>query len=404
MDFLIPSRRNRPGDDPIFSLHAEAKRRAAEGVKVINATIGALLDDGGQLMVMPSVVQALANVKPQITAGYAPIAGRPEFRRAIADDLLAGVGLADQTAVVATPGGTGALRLAIDNFLEPGQALLTSSYFWAPYRTLADESGRQLVTFNMLIQGSGALDIADFDRQLGALLAQQGRALVILNTPCHNPTGYTIDQEEWDQLRAAIERHATTGPIAIVLDVAYAYYAPEALRACIENLAKLTDKVLVMFAWSASKAFLQYGLRVGGLVAVVPDEPERDRIERAITYSCRGIWSNCNAGGMAAIAGIMLDESLRAKADEERAGAIAMLAGRVECWNELATAAGLPYPRYNGGFFTTVLTAEAKSVAAKLRDERGIFLVPLAKAIRVGICAVNNEQIGQIVAALQAAM
>ena len=62
MDFLIASRRQRPGDDPIFSLNAEARARRDAGEAVVNATIGALLDDDGQLVLMPSVVRVFADV------------------------------------------------------------------------------------------------------------------------------------------------------------------------------------------------------------------------------------------------------------------------------------------------------------------------------------------------------
>ena len=58
------------------------------------------------------------------------------------------------------PGGTGALRHAIANFLEPGQQLLTSSFFWGPYKTLADEADRGLATFRMFTE-DGALVVSE---------------------------------------------------------------------------------------------------------------------------------------------------------------------------------------------------------------------------------------------------
>ena len=59
MEFLIPSRTSRPGDDPIFALNTEARARAAAGESIVNATVGALLDDEGRLAVIPTVVQRL---------------------------------------------------------------------------------------------------------------------------------------------------------------------------------------------------------------------------------------------------------------------------------------------------------------------------------------------------------
>lgn len=399
MDFLIRSRRERPGDDPIFSLNAEAKRRAADGEEVVNATIGALLDDDGSLAIMPSVAEAIRSLPPAVTAAYAPIPGRLDFRQAVIDDLFMDLGLVDQAVCVATPGGSGALRMSIDNFLEPQQAVLTSSYFWAPYRTLSDEAGRSFATFEMFGE-DGRFNAPDFERKLEALLKSQGRALILLNTPCHNPTGYSLDGQELDDFCAVLGRHAEKGPITVVLDIAYGYYAREALHLAVSKLSQRSHQVLTLFAWSASKSFLQYGARVGSLVALVPDATERTRIQNALTYSCRGLWSNCNAGGMAAITRVLREPELRAQAQQERMELAQMLTRRVVRWNELASAAGIAYPRYDGGFFTTVFCDDPKTKAAALREE-GIFLVPTAGALRVAICAVNEEQIGRIVSGLK---
>ena len=402
MTYLIESRRQRPGDDPIFALNSEAKKRAAAGEDVVNATIGALLTDEGKLAVMPSVIESLAQVPAALAAGYAPIAGRPEFRQAVIDDLLGPHGMADMAANVATPGGTGALRMAMDDFSEPGQKVLTSSFFWGPYRTLASESGRELATFNMF-DAQGRFDTADLERALVEILAEQKRALLILNTPCHNPTGYSLDQTEWDGIVDVVARHSDKGPIVVLMDVAYGYYQPEGMRLCLENLRRLVGKALVCFAWSASKTFLQYGLRIGSLVAVSDDDGERRLIANAMTYSCRGIWSNCNAGGMAAIARVLTEPELCERSKVERTEHASTLARRVVCWNSLATEAGLHYPRYNGGFFTTVFSDRAPEVAAELR-EMGIYLVPLGNALSVAMCAVNEEQIARVVQGLESAL
>ncbi len=45
-------------------------------------------------------------------------------------------------------------------------------------------------------------------------------------------------------------------------------------------LEAVADRALVLVAWSASKTFTHYGLRVGALVALVPDAAERARVAR----------------------------------------------------------------------------------------------------------------------------
>ncbi len=52
---LIDEVTDRPGDDPIFTLNAEASRRAQAGESVLNATLGALMNDEGQLAVIQGI-------------------------------------------------------------------------------------------------------------------------------------------------------------------------------------------------------------------------------------------------------------------------------------------------------------------------------------------------------------
>jgi len=199
---LIASHQGRPSDDPIFGLNKEATARRQKGESIVNATIGVLLDDDGKLAIFPSAARAVGEVSATDWATYAPIAGTPDFLKAVLDDLLADAPeLRAAGVAMATPGGSGALRLAITNYLEPGQAMLTTNWYWAPYHTLCDESDRRLDTFEMFTP-SGGLDVASLDAAMGRTLAAQGRALVCINDPAHNPTGYSMTADEWSAVVA----------------------------------------------------------------------------------------------------------------------------------------------------------------------------------------------------------
>jgi aromatic-amino-acid transaminase len=398
MSFLIPSHADRQGDDPIFALNAAAQARARRGEPVVNATVGALLDDEGRLAVMPTVAQALRDVPPEVSAAYAPISGPEGFLRAVIGDLLGDRAEAAWAVAAATPGGSGAIRMAIGNFLEPGQALLTTSFYWGPYKTLADDADRAVETFRMFDE-RGRLDTAAFAQALRRQVDAQGRALALLNSPCHNPTGYSFDDDEWSAIAGVVAREADRAPIAIALDVAYARYGAVDLGRAVDRVIGLAGKAIVLLTWSASKSFTEYGLRVGALVAVHPDAEERARLRAAFGYSCRGTWSNCNAGGMAAITRVLTDPALHARADAERAALKAVLDRRVARWNELAAPAGLRYPRYDGGFFTTVFCDDAAAASARLAEE-GVFVVPLAGALRVALCSVPERDVPRLVEAI----
>ncbi len=396
---VIPSHQSRPSDDPIFALNKEAMQRKERGDAVINATVGSLLLDDGKLAVMPTSARVVREVPDEEWAAYAPIAGSPTFLRAVIDDLFQDEPtMRAAGCAVATPGGTGALRHAIANFLEPGQALLTSSFFWGPYQTLADEADRKLTTFTMF-DAKGGLDVGALDRAVKAQIASQGRVLLFLNDPCHNPTGYSMSTEEWRAVAACLVAHADEAPITLLVDTAYFLYGARSPRAFLAELRPLVGKVGLLFAWSASKSFTHYGLRVGALVACVVDDVERQKTEAALTYSCRGTWSNCTRGGQNAIARLLTDAALRSACDKERAELQALLARRVAAFNAIAHGKGLTYPRYEGGFFVTVFHDDALPKAAAMKD-KGVFVVPSKGALRVALCSVAERDVERLVEAL----
>jgi aromatic-amino-acid transaminase len=409
VNHLIPSHQGRPADDPIFALNREATQRRQSGESIVNATVGALLDDDAKLAILPTSARAVHEVPAVEWASYAPIAGTPDFLRAVIEDLLGGEEELKRTAVaVATPGGSGALRHAIGNFLEPGQAILTTSWFWGPYQTLCDEADRRLETFETF-RADGGLDVDAFDRELGRQLHAQKRALVFLNDPCQNPTGYSMTDDEWRVVVERIEARAAEGPVTLLVDCAYFLFGsrardPRAFLRHLRPLLRTGSGTNVLFAWSASKSFTHYGLRVGALVACVGDAEERRAIESALSYSCRGTWSNCNRGGLAAITRLLSDPAMARACTEERAQLQALLRSRVDAFNGLARDRGLPYPRYEGGFFVTVFHDAPREKAEAMR-RAGVFVVPQVskrggRALRVALCSVAERDVPRLVDAL----
>jgi aromatic-amino-acid transaminase len=395
---LISAALERPGDDPIFALHSEAVRRRNAGESILNATLGALLEDDGRLAVMPVVREALEAVDPLRAAAYAPIAGEPEFLAAAIRDVFGSGPAAARAVAAATPGGTGALHHAIVNFLEPGQALLTTDYHWGPYETLAVHTGRRVATFEMFAP-HGGFHLKAFERALRELVARQGRALVLLNTPCHNPTGYSLDSRERAALANILREVGQQAPVTLLLDLAYASFGKESCPEIVRDFEDLGEDAVLLVAWTVSKAFAQYGARIGALLATHSAAEERRRIASALSFSCRGTWSNCNHLGMLAITDLLSDPHKRARSERERARLSALLGERVRAFNDHAARAGLRYPRYEGGFFVTVFTQDGATCARRMR-ELGVYVVPAGQAVRVALCSTPVAEVPRLVAAL----
>lgn len=392
---------DRPGEDPIFALNQEATARAARGESVINATIGVLLEDDGKLAVLPTAARALKEVSDTDWTAYAPIAGTPAFLDAVCDDVFRGHPVLRAAATaVATPGGSGAVRHALATFLEPGQALLTTSHYWGPYSILADENQRRVETFEMFDPRTGTINLEALDRALEEQSAVQRRTLVVVNDPCQNPTGYTLSEAEWAGLATVLAKHAARAPMTVLVDAAYVVYGPAGLdRAFATFFEPLLGRALLLVAWSASKTFTYYGLRVGALVAVWPEANERKRIQAALGYACRGTWSNCNRGGMTAVTKLLTEPALASAVAVERAQVVSLLGSRVAAFNELARGTGLKYPRYDGGFFVTMFVDDAFGAGEKMKAD-GVFAVPQRGALRVALCAVPGREIRRLVESL----
>ncbi|MBQ2305679.1 MAG: aminotransferase, partial [Firmicutes bacterium] len=109
MIFARENGRTIPKEDKIFSISNRAKAKIKEvgKDKVINGTIGALVDDEGELIVLDSVKRVFASLTAEDYAPYAPIRGIPEFREAVQKAAFGSYVPKGFTEVCATPGGTG---------------------------------------------------------------------------------------------------------------------------------------------------------------------------------------------------------------------------------------------------------------------------------------------------------
>jgi len=395
---VAPAARNRPADDPLFALHKEATERAARGESIVNATLGTLSGEDGKIAVMPVVLETIAKVDARTAAGYAPVAGLPAFLDATIADLFGDGPLAKKAVAVGTPGGTGAVYQSVVNFLEPGQKLLTTNYHWGPYTGIAKNLGREAETFPMF-RADRTFDVDAFATGLMRHVDAQGRALAILNFPCHNPTGYSLEQDEWRHVVEAVRQAGERGAVTVLLDVAYFAFGGRSARTWIEAIPGLAESATVLVAWTASKSFTQYGARVGSMIAVHDDDAERAQIKNALAFTCRSTWSNPNHLGQRVVTEILTKPELRRRADAEREELVGVLQKRIQAFNAGAQAAGLSYPRYDSGFFSMVFVKDGDRAAAKMR-ELGVYVLPLKGAVRVALCGTPLAQIPRLVDAL----
>ncbi|MCI8647744.1 MAG: aminotransferase class I/II-fold pyridoxal phosphate-dependent enzyme [Firmicutes bacterium] len=408
-DYILAKQNGRtiPSEDKIFGISSRAKAMIAkEGAdKVINATIGSLLDDEGKLVVLSSVVEAVKKLAPADFADYAPIGGTPGFREAVKKAAFGSFQPKTFTEAVSTPGGTGAIRNTISNYSRPGDKILTSDWYWAPYGTIAGELGRSIETYRMFDE-KGAFDIVSFSAKVKELVLAQKSLVIILNTPAHNPTGYSLSDQNWDQVLDVLRQEsAGAGSIVLLVDAAYIDFAgdEEECRRFFPKLEQLPPNVLPIVAYSLSKTYTLYGTRCGAMICMAQTEAIADEFRRVCEFSSRGSWSNSAKLAQVVLTRVYEDESLLEQVTQERAEFREMLLRRGRAFEEEAERVGLEIVPFDAGFFVSIPCEKPDVISRKLEAE-GLFIVPLAKGLRVSVASVSEEACRKIPAMVKKAM
>lgn len=399
--------RNIPHEDKIFGISNRAKAMIAEkgADKVINATIGSLLDDNGELVVLSSVDEVFKHLSPRDYADYAPIGGIAPFKEAVQKAAFGVHQPKGFTEAVATPGGTGSLRNVISNYSDGGDKVLTSDWHWAPYNTIAGEIGRSIDTFEFFTS-ERKFNTESFRAKVNELLATQESLVIIMNTPAHNPTGYSLTLEDWDNVVAVLTEASECGKaIALVVDAAYIDFAgdEEEYRRFLPKLENLPENVISIVAYSLSKTYTLYGTRCGAMICVAKTQEIADEFKRVCEYSSRGSWSNSAKVAQVILSRIYGDPGLLERVNEERAHYRDMLIARGRAFEEAAHEAGLETVPFDAGFFISIPCENPDEISAEL-EKQGLFIVPLAKGLRVSVASISEEKCRKLPAIIKAAM
>ncbi|MCB7319333.1 pyridoxal phosphate-dependent aminotransferase [Lacrimispora sp. 210928-DFI.3.58] len=382
--------------DKIFEASSRAKAAIKElgEENVINSTLGECLDDEGRLMVLPLVEERIRSMSIEEMFSYAPIAGVQGFNKAVEVALFGDNNRGFVIEAVPTPGGCGALRHVVWNYLDMGEAVITTEFYWGPYKGICEEHGRKLETFSMF-NSQGGFNLEALDEKMAEVAERQKQILLILNTPANNPTGYTMTPQEMAGVVELIRKYAKDEErkITLCLDVSYIDYDAEfeESRRIFDELTDMPENTMVTVIFSMSKSFTMCGLRCGAIVCLSPTEEAARCFKDAMTFSSRSTWSNVIRPAQKVLVDICLDEDLKREADSQREKFRQIITKRGHTFLEEAGRAGLACCPYKHGFFITVPYENADKLAQALQEEQ-VYVVPLVKGIRFSPCAVTEEK------------
>lgn len=392
-----------PEGDRNFTAVSKAKAAIAKYGKeaVTNATVGALYDDEANLVVLGSVEKTFKGLSGTDFAEYAPIAGIPGFRDAVKKAAFGSYEPKSFVGIVATPGGTGSISSAVNNYSCPGDRILTHSWYWGPYKSIAVEQGKSLETFEMF-DSEGNFNIADLEYKVSKLLRNQEYLVVILNTPASNPTGYSLSMDDWYGVKKILDSVDLEKKVTLVIDAAYIDYAGEEdeVREFLKVVDNLRANILPIIAYSASKTFTMYGSRCAAMLCLAHSPAVAAEFEKVCSFFARTAWSNSPRAPQTVIEKIYNDPDLLAETNAERKHWRDMLLARGKAFETEAAKEGLEIVPFRAGFFITIPYKDPEALCNAL-GEKNIFLIPVDGGVRVSVAAVAEERCRQLPAIIK---
>jgi N-succinyldiaminopimelate aminotransferase len=205
-------------------------------------------DFDGPPAIIEAAVEALRGGRNQ----YAPLAGVPVLRQAVAEHQLRryGLGVDPDREIQVTFGATEALAAAVLSLVGPGDevAYLDPTYDSYPaIVSLAGGRARPIV-----------LESPDWRVDAAALAAAIGREtrVLLLNSP-HNPTGRVLDTTELELIARACREH----DVIAVTDEVYEHLVFEGTHVPLATLAGMAERTVTVS--SIGKSYSVTGWKVG---------------------------------------------------------------------------------------------------------------------------------------------
>ena len=383
-----------PLADISFATAARARQdREVNGDLVVQASIGTLCDDQQKIIAFPSVYEHFDAMDARTKASYAQsFTGNPSFRKAVTDWVLEDHVHSLHHSVIATPGGTGALWASMNTFLDPGETVILPKTAWNSYAAMADHNSLQVCTYDMFADDH--FNPGSLQQAMSAVSQVQDRIVFLINTPCNNPTGYSLSDEEWETLIGLVNRMAKTCPVVMIIDIAYFDYVndPRARSSFCRHLDEISDRVMVNILFSISKTMTAYGLRCGASILLAKHQEDVRQIEIILEKTARLTWSNVNNAAMECFAWAVSENRNQLK--KEIQDGVRLLKERSDIFLKEAADCGLELYPYREGFFCTLKYEDPSFAAAMFRAlmDNHIYTVKVTGGIRIALCSLPARQ------------
>lgn len=372
--------------DKILALMA-AYRADPRDTKV-DLGVGVYKDATGNTPVMRAVKEAERRIQAgQTSKAYVGLAGDPEFSNVMIDLVLGDAVARDRIAAVATPGGTGAIRQALEmiKLAAPNATVWLSNPTWPNHPSIIKYLDMKSTDYRYFDNDTRGVD---FDGMMSDLDGVQAGDIVLLHGCCHNPTGANLTLDQWDQVIALMQAKSAMP----FVDIAYQGFGDGLNEdgAATRKIAAAFDNALI--AASCSKNFGIYRERTGILMAVTRNADEQAVTQQNLAFLNRQNYSFPPDHGARVVTEILSDPELRAdweaELEETRNGMLALRQQLADELKRLTNDDRYDFLAHHRGMFSRL--GVSPEMVEKLRADHGIYMVGDS---RMNIAGLNADTV-----------
>jgi aspartate aminotransferase len=359
----------------------------------IDLGVGVYKDATGLTPVMRAVKAAEKKLwEVETTKTYTGLAGEPAYNAAMVKMILGGAH-AERAASVATPGGTGAIRQALEliKLANPKATVWLSNPTWPNHPSIIKYLGMNKAEYRYFDAATRGIDFAGLIEDLNRVAPGD---VVLLHGCCHNPTGANLDADQWQQVITLLK----TKQITPFVDLAYQGFGDglEQDAAATRLIAASFPEVLI--AASCSKNFGIYRERTGILIAL-GDAARKATTQGNLNFLNRQNYSFPPDHGARLVTMILEDEALtadwKAELEEVRLNMLTLRKTLAEELRRATNSDRFDFIAHHRGMFSRLGLSEAQ--VNTLREEHGIYMVGDS---RINIAGLNAKTVPVLAAAI----
>ncbi len=376
----------------ILNIQERSDNARKAGRRVVNGCAGMLFRDDSSLCTYDTVNEVISKRFSSYLA-YPAVLGSSEYANGVKNWVF-GESLPEyedkyQMPFSVTLGGTGAIAVFFSWIKELHGEIIISDTHWPNYETIAYQAEIEIHRHNMFTK-ERTYDFESLKAGIDEILEHSPIAGVVINDPCQNPLGYCFSKEEYVALIDLLNSYH--GRAYLLMDIAYIDYA--------DTFPLLDDKMLlgdisfpVYFAFSCSKSFGLYGMRLGALFALYRKDKDLSNFTSFMNRYARGTYSCANNGAMGPMSEFFNDPELTKTTKEaihvEKERLLTIGRKTAEVLDEL----GIDHYPYKGGFYLTCMAEDAYALVDRL-EEKDIYFAPIAKdKVRIAVSGLTLEDI-----------